>query len=63
MTRLERRARQVLIDALLAEVAEERQTLYRLQASGVQPAGARSVHEDLQRSHELLRQYVDLQNV
>ena len=59
MTRLERKAHQILVDGLLAEVADERQTLYRLQAAGVRPAGARSVHEDLQRTEERLREYVD----
>ena len=58
MTRLERKAHQILVDGLLAELAEERQTLYRLGALGVRPAGARAVHEELRRTEERLREYV-----
>jgi hypothetical protein len=54
MTRLERRAHQALVDALLEELAGERQEWYRLQAAGVRPAGARHLKEDLLRTQEVL---------
>ena len=63
MTRLERRAHQILVESLLDELAEGRQEYYRLQAFGVRPAGARSVKEDLRRTHDTLRDYVDLHYV
>ena len=62
-TRLERRARQARVDALLEELAGERREWYRLQASGVRPAGARSVKEDIRRTQDLLRDYVGLHYV
>lgn len=63
MTRLERKARQILVDALLDELADGRREWYRLQASGVRPAGARDVKEGLQRTREELLHYVDLHYV
>ena len=63
MTRLERRAHQALVDALLEELADGRQRYYRLQAYGVRPAGARAVKEDLRRTRDVLRDYVDLHYV
>jgi hypothetical protein len=63
MTGMERRAHQALVDALLAEAAEERQTLYRLQAFGVRPAGARAVHEDLRRTVDRIRESVEIHGV
>lgn len=59
MTRLERRAHQIVVDALLEELADERRELYRRQAFGVSAAGARAVKEELQRAQERLRHYVD----
>jgi hypothetical protein len=63
MTRLERRAHQILIDGLLDELADGRRAWYRLQAAGVRPAGARPVKEDLRRTQDRLRHYVDLHYV
>jgi len=63
MTRLDRRAHQALVEALLEELAGERQQYYRLQAHGVRPAGARAVKEDLRRTRDVLRDYVGLHYV
>jgi hypothetical protein len=63
VTRLERKARQILVDALLEELADGRREWYRLQASGVRPAGARDVKEELHRTQSQLRHYVDLHYV
>ena len=59
MTRLERRARQILVDALLEELADGRQELYRRQAFGVQAAGISDMKADLLRTREQLHHYVD----
>jgi hypothetical protein len=61
MTSTDRRARQILVDALLEELADGRQELYRRQAFGVQPAGVSDMKADLRRTKEQLRHFVGSQ--
>jgi hypothetical protein len=49
-----RRDRVAHIDALLDEIAEQRQRLYVLTTYGVRPAGMRGVKQELRETHERL---------
>ena len=56
MSPLDRRARQIVVDALLAELEEARQELYRRKTWGARPAAVR----DLKGEYETTRRRLAL---